>query len=371
MTQYNSLNERLSNSQLNKLKSAIKNEAVLRISLGMVGNSNNNTNFSHKLLLTDRQIANIRKAFYNNLSTDVKFSKTQLSKMMQSGGFLGNLLSKLAGPLMKVAMPLAKNVLAPLELTAAMSAIDGSNKKKMLGSGATKGAGTTTLIISNNEMNDFIKIVKSLEDSGVLLKGVSETIKHEAKEQRGGFLSMLLGTLGASLLGNLLTGGKGVIRAGEGIKKKSNLQIPFHPLTNFEISEYYENDPRFNGVYSRDNLPENIKKGGHVINLDEYEDAGTHWIALYVKNKKVLYFDSFGVEHAPKEIIIFIKNKDIIANIFRSQAYDSIMCGYFCIKFIDYMFDDKTLIDYTNLFSPHDFKKNNNIIKDIIIDQNI
>ena len=90
----------------------------------------------------------------------------------------------------------------------------------MLGSGTTKGAGTTTLIISNDEMNDIIKIVKSLENSGILLKGVSETIQHEAKEQRGGFLSMLLGTLGASLLGNLLTGGKGVIDAGEGIKKK-------------------------------------------------------------------------------------------------------------------------------------------------------
>ena len=120
--------------------------------------------------------------------------------------------------------------------------------------------GTTTLTISNDEMNDIIKIVKSLEDSGVLLKGVSETIKHEAKEQRGGFLSMLLGTLGASLLGNLLTGGKGVIRAGEEIKKKSNLLIPFHSLTTFEINEYYENEPRFNSVYSRDNLPANIKK---------------------------------------------------------------------------------------------------------------
>ena len=114
---------------------------------------------------------------------------------------------------MKVAMPLAKNKLAPLGLTAATSAIDGSIKKKMLGSG------TTTLIISNDEMNDIIKIVKSLENSGVLLKGVSETIQHEAKEQRGRFLSMLLGTLGASLLGNLLTSGKSVIRAGEGIKK--------------------------------------------------------------------------------------------------------------------------------------------------------
>ena len=215
MTQYNSLNVKLSNSQLNKLKSAIKNETdfVLRISSGMVGNSNDNGNFPHKLLLTDRHVANICKAFANNLSTDVKFSKTQLLKMSQSGGFLGNLFSKLADPLMKVAMPLAKNVLAPFGLTAAMSAIDGSIKKKMLGSG------TTTLIISNDKMNDIIKIVKSLEDSGVILKGVNETIQHEAKEQRGGFLSTLLGTLGASLLGNLLTGGKGVIRAGEGLKK--------------------------------------------------------------------------------------------------------------------------------------------------------
>ena len=215
MTQYNSLNVKLSNSQLNKLKSSIKNEndAVLRISSNMVSNSNDNTNFPHELLLTNRQVANIRKAFANHSSIDIKLSKTQLSKMIQSGGFLGNLLSKLAGPLMKVAMPLAKNVLAPLGLTAAMSAIGGSIKKKMLGSG------TTTLIISNDEMNDIIKIVKSLENSGVILKGVSETIQHEAKEQRGGFLIMLLGTLGASLLGDVLSKGlscRGVIRAGEG-----------------------------------------------------------------------------------------------------------------------------------------------------------
>ena len=168
--------------------------------------------FHHELLLTDRQVANIRKAFPNYSSIEIKLSKTQLSKMIQSGGFLGKLLGKLAGPLMKVAMPLAKNVLALLGLTAAMSAIDGSIKKKILGSG------TTTLIISNDEMDDILKIVKSLENFGVLLKGVSETIQHEAKEQKGGFLSMLLGTLGASLLGDILSkglSGKGVIRAGE------------------------------------------------------------------------------------------------------------------------------------------------------------
>ena len=215
MTQYNSLNVKLSNSQLNKLKSSIKNEndVVLRISSNMVSNSNDNTNFPHELLLTNRQVANIHKAFANHSSIDIKLSKTRLSKMIQSGGFLGNLLGKLAGPLMKVAMPLAKNVLAPLGLSAAMSAIDGSIKKKMLGSE------TTTLIISNDEMDDILKIVKSLENSGGLLKGVSETIQHEAKKQRGGFLGMLLGTLGASLLGDILSkglSGKGVITAGEG-----------------------------------------------------------------------------------------------------------------------------------------------------------
>ena len=176
MTQYNSLHVKLSNSQLNKLKSSIKNETdvVLRISSNMVSNSNDNTIFPHELLLANRQVANIRKAFANHSSIDIKLSKTQLSKMIQSGGFLGNLLGKLA--------PLAKNVLAPLGISAAMSAIDGSIKKKMLGSG------TTTLIISNDEMDDILKIVKSLENSNVLLKGVSETIQHETKEQRGDFL---------------------------------------------------------------------------------------------------------------------------------------------------------------------------------------
>ena len=128
MSQYNSLNVKLSNSQLNKLKSSIKNETdvVLRISSNTVSNSNDNTNFPHELLLTNRQVANIRKAFAKNTSIDIILSKTQLSKMIQSGGFSGNLLGKLAGPLIKVAMPLAKNVLTPLGISAAMSAIDGS-----------------------------------------------------------------------------------------------------------------------------------------------------------------------------------------------------------------------------------------------------
>ena len=138
--------------------------------------------------------------------------------------------------------------------------------------------------------------------------------------------------------------------------------MPPHPLTNFEIQKYYKNESRFNGVYSRDNLRNKIKDGAYIINLDEYSDIGTQWIALYVKNNDITYFDRFGVEHIPKEIIKFIGRKNIIANIFRIQAYDSIMCGYFCIAFIDFMFKGKSLTDYTNLFSPNNSKKNDDII---------
>ena len=133
---------------------------------------------------------------------------------------------------------------------------------------------------------------------------------------------------------------------------------PPHPLTNFEIRAHYQNEPRFNGVFSRDT----IKNGAYVINLDEYRDIGTHWVVLYVNNKTIKYFDSFGVEHIPKEIIKFIGNKKIITNIFRMQAYDSIMCGYFCIGFINFMFNGNSLTDYTSLFSPNDLKKNDDII---------
>ena len=193
------------------------------------------------------------------MTTDIKLSKAQIKKLIQSGGFLGKLLSKLAGPLMKVALPLVKNVLASLGLTAAMSAIDGGIQKKIHVSGVK-------LIIEQKDMKDIMKIVKALENFGILLKGVNKTIKNETKKQRGGFLSMLLGTLGASLLVNLLKGGKGsvasrakgegimrtgegIVRAGEGSKKKHlNSLSPFHPLTNIEINEYDKNEPRFNGV---------------------------------------------------------------------------------------------------------------------------
>ena len=230
----------------------------------MTGNSDDETNFPHKLLLTNRQVTALRKAFANHASADIKLSKTQLSKMIQLAVFLGKLLGPLlrtALPLMKsVIQPLARSVLIPLGLTVTASAADAGIHKKTLGPGHS-----TTLIISSDEMKDILKIVEYLEDSGILLKGVSETTKDEGKEQRGGFLSMLLDTLGVSLLGNMLAD-KGVIRAEERAarvgygSKRSSIKKKFlilsHPLTNFEI--YYQNEGRFNGVYSRDNIANKI-----------------------------------------------------------------------------------------------------------------
>ena len=214
MVKYTKVNVKLSNTQIKKLKDAVKNNTgtTLRISLKMF----NGNDLPHELLLTTRQKTKIRDAFNNNTSADIKLSKAQINKIIQSGGFLGKLL----GPLLKTGLslikniikPLAKSVLIPLGLTAAASAADAAIHKKILGSG------NTTLIISNEEMNDAIKVVQALEDSNILLKGVTETVKNETKEQKGGFLSMLLGTLGASLLGKLLTG-KGIIRAGSGNNK--------------------------------------------------------------------------------------------------------------------------------------------------------
>ena len=186
---------------------------------------------------------------------------------------------------------------------------------------------------------------------------------------------MLLRTSGASLLGNMLSGkgivkagyenkeGKGMLRAGYGFERPSikdlwfkKKLIPPHHSTNTEIQKYYRNEPRFTGVYSRDNLPEKIKDGASAINLDEYADAGTHWIASYVLNIGIIYFESFRVEHVPIEIKKFIGQKNIKTNKFRIQANNSIMCGYFCIGFVDFMLAGKNLIDYTSLFSPYDLK---------------
>ena len=199
----NTVTVKLLDAQLKKLKTADKKKtgATLRISLKMLDGND----LLHELLLTIGQKAKLRNAFNNNMSTDLILSKAQISKIIQSGGFLAS-LSKLAGLLMKVAVPLAKNILTPLKIAAAASAIDAGIQKKIHGSGAT------TLIISNKKINCIMKIVQAFEDSNILLKGITKTIKIETKEQKGGFLSMLLGTLGASLLGNILAG-KVIVRA--------------------------------------------------------------------------------------------------------------------------------------------------------------
>ena len=172
MVEYSKVYCKLTNVQLNKLKNAVKSNEGATLRLGIRNFNKDET--PHELLLTTRQNTKLRNALNNNSATDVKLSKAQIKKLIQSGGFLGKLLSKLAGPLMKVALPLAKNVLAPLGLTAAMSAIDGSIQKKIHGSGVK-------LIIEQEDMNDIMKIIESLENSGILLKGVTKTMENEMK----------------------------------------------------------------------------------------------------------------------------------------------------------------------------------------------
>ena len=194
MVEYSKVNVELSDTQLKKLKTAVKDKTgtTLRMSLKMFAEND----LPHELLLTTRQKTKLRNAFNNNMPTDLKLSKDQISKIIQSGRVLDRSLA----PLLKCGLPLVKNVikplaksnLIPLGLTAEASAADAGIHKNILGSG------TTTLIILNEEMNDIMKINQALEDSYILLKGVTKTIKNETEEQKGGFLSMLLGTLGAS-----------------------------------------------------------------------------------------------------------------------------------------------------------------------------
>ena len=195
MTQYNMLNIKFSISQLNKLKPARKNrtEVTLNLSSNLIGNSNNETNFPHK-----------------NRGILLKGATRKITS--QEGGFLDFFRPLMAAglPLMKsVFTPLAKSVLLLLGLSAGMSAADAAIQKKIYGSGST------ALIISNEEMEDIMEIVKSLEESGLLIQEISETIRKETKGQKGELLPVLLGALTASMLASVLTG-KGVIRAGEG-----------------------------------------------------------------------------------------------------------------------------------------------------------
>ena len=178
MVEYSKVNCKLTNVQLNKLKKAVKSNEGATLRLGI--KHFNKDELPHELLLTTRQNPKLRNAINNNLATDIKLSKALIKKLIQSGGFLGKLLSKLAGPLMKVATPLAKNVLVPLGLTAAMSAIDGGIQKNMRGEGIK-------LIIEHEDMNDIMKIIEALENSGILLKGVKKQLKMKLKNKEEDF----------------------------------------------------------------------------------------------------------------------------------------------------------------------------------------
>lgn len=127
---------------------------------------------------------------------------------------------------------------------------------------------------------------------------------------------------------------------------------------------YFDSDKRFDGVFSRDNLNIFNKDGAYIINLDKYDNIGTHWVAIYLKNDNVTYFDSFGIEYIPKEITKLINDKSIKSNIFRIQSLNSILCGYFYIGFIEYTFNNLGLNEYTKLFLVTDFDKNDQIILD-------
>ena len=191
MANYEEARVKLTNAQLNKLKSAAKEDwTTLRITKKRCQDEE----LSHELLLTTRQKSKIKNDFVNNMSTDIKLSKAQFSEIIQSAKLLGSLLGKLAGPLIKCGVLLAKKFLTPLVTMASASALDGSILRKMRVRGVAKAGKGITLVISNEDIDDIIKIIKSLENSGVLINGVTEIKKHKSKKQQGGFLGMLLGT---------------------------------------------------------------------------------------------------------------------------------------------------------------------------------
>ena len=232
MVEHERVNLKLLNQQIKKLKEAVKsnNGTTLRI-----GNKNfNKADLLHKLFLTQTQVNKLRGKVEKNMSTDIKLNKAQIHKLIKSGSALISILARFFPKLIKPALSLGKNTLAPLGLSVAMSVTDAAIQQNMYRSG------TKTVEFSNKDLDDMTKIVKALEDSDVLMKGVTKTLKNDIKN--GGALSlipMLLDTLGASLLtggGMLRAGnqGQGMFRAGKGILKKS--LIPFYPLTHFEMN---------------------------------------------------------------------------------------------------------------------------------------
>ena len=154
--------------------------------------------------------------------------------------------------------------------------------------------------------------------------------------------------------------GREVSRAGRGYTDK-NLLVPLHPLSNIEINQYFNYDSKFNGVFSRNNLPR-IKYVPYVINLDDKNSKETHSDSLFIDRNTAVYFDSFRIEYIPQKVLNKIKDKSITHSIFRIHDNDSFTCGFCCIVFVEYLLAGTNLLDYTNLFSPNDYKKNDKII---------
>ena len=309
----------------------------------------------HELFLTTRQTTKLRNAFDNYLSTDIKLSKPQISKIIQSGGSFGSWLDNLGKKaLTNIAIPLARDNLPGLVSNLIHSSAINKFGRKISGKGAVRAGKGFTLFISNEDMNDIIKDIKPLKDSCVLIDGVTETVKDEIKKQEGRFLGALSAPLTASLIQPVISSvvkgisARGVRRARRGYINKN----PLHPLKNIKIT---------NDVFSKNNLPR-VKDGVHVINLDDKNSKRTQWVSLFIYKNVAIYFDSFGIEYIPQEVLNKVRDKSITHNIFRMQDNESNMCGFYCIAFIEYMLPGKTLLGYTNLFSPNDYKKNDKII---------
>ena len=168
-------------------------------------------------------------------------------------------------------------------------------------------------LFSNEDINYIIKTIKSLENSGVLTVGITKTVKHE--KQAGGFLGALSVLLAASIVQPVIS------------------LVLLHPLSNIDITNYFNYKPRFHGVFSRNNL-HRIKDGAYVMNLDDKKRKGTHQVSLFNVRNTAVYFDSFGIEDIPSEALKKIKDKSITCNAFRMQDNESILCGFYCIAFI-------------------------------------
>ena len=187
---------------------------------------------------------------------------------------------------------------------------------------------------------------------GVLIDRVAETGKHEIKKE-GRFLGALLAPLAASLVQPVISSvvkdisGRGVRRARRGYMDKKFLVL-LHPLNNIEITNYFKYELRFNGIFPRYSWLR-IKDGAYVINLDDKNSKGKHWVSLFIDKNIVIYFDSFGIEYIPQEVLNKIRDKSVTDNIFRVQDNECIICGFYCIAFIEYMLTGKTLLDCTNL----------------------